>query len=104
MNVTGKAAERALESCGITVNKNTIPNETRSPFVASGIRIGTPAVTTRGMGKEEMEEIADMIATVVEAVEDDEGNVPEDVRNRIRKRVKELCEAFPLYKELEQGV
>jgi len=104
MNVTGKAAERALESCGITVNKNTIPNETRSPFVASGIRIGTPAVTTRGMGKEEMEEIADMIATVVEAVEDDEGNVPEDVQNRIRKRVKELCEAFPLYKELEQGV
>jgi len=104
MNVTGKAAEKALESCGITVNKNTIPNETRSPFVASGIRIGTPAVTTRGMGKEEMEEIADMIATVVEAIEDDEGNVPEDVRNRIGKRVKELCEAFPLYKELEQGV
>lgn len=99
MNVTGKAAEKALEVCGITVNKNTIPNETRSPFVASGIRIGTPAVTTRGMGREEMKEIADMIATVVKAIKDEEGNVPEDIKNKVRKRVKELCEAFPLYED-----
>lgn len=99
MNVTGKAAEKALEVCGITVNKNTIPNETRSPFVASGIRIGTPAVTTRGMGREEMKEIADMIATVIKAIKDEEGNVPEDIKNKVRKRVKELCEAFPLYED-----
>jgi len=99
MNVTGKAAEKALEVCGITVNKNTIPNETRSPFVASGIRIGTPAVTTRGMGREEMKDIADMIATVIKAIKDEEGNVPEDIKNKVRKRVKELCEGFPLYED-----
>ena len=99
MNVTGKAAEKALEVCGITVNKNTIPNETRSPFVASGIRIGTPAVTTRGMGREEMKDIADMIATVIKAIKDEEGNVPEDIKNKVRRKVKELCEAFPLYED-----
>jgi len=92
--LTGKDAEEALERAGITVNKNTVPGETRSPFVASGLRIGTPALTTRGMHEEEMERIADWIAELLEAPDDEEAIV------RIRGEVKELCEAFPLYPEL----
>jgi len=98
--LTGKAAEKALESVGITVNKNTIPSEKRSPFIASGIRIGTPAVTTRGMKEEEMVRIGEMIATVLDAVQDEEGTIPENLRDTIRSEVLDLCEKFPLYKEL----
>lgn len=98
LNVTGKAAEKALESCGITVNKNTIPNETRSPFVASGIRIGTPAVTTRGMKEKEMREIASLIVKVLKNVLDEEGTIPHTVQSEVQASVRELCERFPLYR------
>jgi glycine hydroxymethyltransferase len=92
--LTGKAAEAALESAGITVNKNTVPGEKRSPFVTSGLRIGTPALTTRGMGTEEFTRIASWIADVLEAPES------EAVRARVRAEVTKLCERFPLYAEL----
>ena len=91
--LTGKEAEEELERVGITVNKNTVPFETRSPFVTSGIRIGTPAVTTRGMKEPEMERIANMIADVL--------NAPGDltVKQRVSREVRTLCDAFPLYPE-----
>ncbi len=92
--LAGKDAERALEAAGITVNKNTVPGETRSPFVTSGLRIGTPALTTRGMKEEEMARIAEWIAEVLASPGSDE--VVHDVRGRVR----ELCHAFPLYAEL----
>ena len=87
--MTGKELERLLGEANITANKNTVPRETRSPFVTSGLRVGTPAVTTRGMKEPEMVKIADMIADIIEkgeaAVED------------VRARALELCKAFPLY-------
>ncbi|EKF50002.1 serine hydroxymethyltransferase [Thermosipho africanus H17ap60334] len=97
LNVTGKAAEIALGKCHITVNKNTIPNETRSPFIASGIRLGTPALTTRGMKESEMEEIAELIVDVLKHVKDEEGNVDEEIVEKTQKKVKDLCTRFPLY-------
>lgn len=87
---TGKVAQEALDSAHITLNKNTVPYETRSPFQASGIRIGTPAVTTRGMAEAEMEQVARIIDEVVSAPED------EVVIERARKEVTALCEQFPL--------
>ncbi|MFQ5894688.1 MAG: serine hydroxymethyltransferase [Nitrospinota bacterium] len=92
-DITGRQGERALERAGITVNKNTIPGETRSPFVASGLRVGTPAVTTRGMREPEMRQIADWIAEVLEHIDD------KDRQARIRGEVRELCAQFPLYPE-----
>jgi len=99
-NVTGKAAEKALESADITVNKNTIPKETRSPFVTSGIRIGTPAVTTRGMGESESKVIAELIVKVIDNIQDEKGTIPEEIREEVKKAVHELTEKFPLYKDL----
>jgi glycine hydroxymethyltransferase len=87
--VTGKDAEKLLDSVGITTNKNTVPNETASPFVTSGIRVGTPASTTRGFGEAEMVEIADIINWVIENREGD--------LDPARARVKALCDRFPLY-------
>lgn len=87
--ITGKDAEKILDSVRITTNKNTIPNDPQSPFVTSGIRIGTPAVTTRGMGIEEMKDIAKAIALTVEDVENN--------RDRVLKIVDDLCIKFPLY-------
>jgi glycine hydroxymethyltransferase len=93
LNITGKDAEFALGQSGITVNKNSIPFETRSPQVTSGIRIGTPAVTTRGMKASEMAMIADMIVSVLKHLQD------ETVLSNTRKKVHELCRAFPIYPE-----
>ncbi len=89
--ITGKEAEEALERAGITVNKNTIPFETRSPFVTSGIRIGTPAVTTRGMKEEEMRLIASFIDRAIN------GRGDERTLEAIREEVRELCSNFPFY-------
>jgi glycine hydroxymethyltransferase len=89
--LTGKVAEKALDVAGITVNKNTVPKETQSPFVTSGIRIGTPAVTTRGMKEQEMKEIASLIDEVLRAPED------QSVALRVSAEVKELTSRFPLY-------
>jgi glycine hydroxymethyltransferase len=96
-DLTGKDAEHALESAGITVNKNTVPGETRSPFVTSGLRIGTPAVTTRGMKEPEMAQIADWIAHVLDAPQD-EARI-----KSVRGEVLELCQNFQLYAELVTG-
>jgi glycine hydroxymethyltransferase len=89
--VTGKVAEKALDRAGITVNKNTVPGETESPFVTSGIRIGTPALTTRGLGIAEMREIARLIDTTLQSPED------EATIAQVRGEVTEICGKFPLY-------
>lgn len=88
--ITGKDASALLETVGVTVNKNTIPYETASAFVTSGIRIGTPAVTTRGMKESEMEEIGDIIAIALQ-------NRDEETLSRLRRRVVELTDRFPFY-------
>jgi glycine/serine hydroxymethyltransferase len=89
-NLTGKECQAVLDEAGITVNKNTIPFETRSPFQASGIRLGTPAVTTRGMKEPEMAAIADMISEVLLDIK----NL--DAMTKVRQRVRELTARFPL--------
>jgi glycine hydroxymethyltransferase len=93
--LTGKVAEKRLEEAGITVNKNTIPFDPEKPFVTSGIRIGTPALTTRGMKEPEMEAIGGMIARVLKDIENDV------VVAEVREEVRELCERFPLYAEMK---
>ena len=90
-DITGKDAEKALDLAAITVNKNTVPNEQRSPFVTSGIRIGTPALTTRGFGVDEMKLIANWIKQVIENATSEEN------LNSVKAEVKELCQKFPIY-------
>ena len=92
--ITGKAAENALEKAGITVNKNMVPFDKRSPFISSGIRIGTPAVTTRGMTQDDMVKIVALIDTVIEKPNDEDNIV------RVKAEVNDLCSSFPLYSEL----
>jgi glycine hydroxymethyltransferase len=94
--ITGKDAEKALEHAGITVNKNTVPGETESPFVTSGVRIGTPALTTRGMGVNEMRRIAGLIDLVITA------RGADDVASRVRGEVQEICGRFPIYRALAE--
>ena len=89
--ITGKVAEKALEAAGITVNKNTIPFDTNTPFTASGVRIGTPALTTRGMGEEEMRQVARLMAAVLHEPES------EEMRAQVLQSVNELAARFPLY-------
>ena len=91
-DITGKEAEYALDEVGITVNKNTIPFETRSPFVTSGIRLGTPALTTRGFEEEEMKEVAKLITKVLLNLDDDA------VQREVSKEVDALVENYPLFK------
>lgn len=94
---TGKESEEALEEAGLTVNKNAIPFDQQSRFVTSGVRIGTPAVTTRGLKEPEMAKIADWINRAIE----NRGN--KDVLNGIRLEVRALCDAFPLYPDMERN-
>jgi glycine hydroxymethyltransferase len=89
--ITGKVAEKALDEVHITVNKNTIPFDTNKPFVASGIRLGTPALTTRGMKEAEMKQIGNMIASIIREPES------EEVKTRVKREVAELTARFPMY-------
>ena len=89
--LTGKDVEAALDRAGITTNKNGIPFDRQGPQVTSGIRIGTPAITTRGMKEEEMKEIARMIALIISDIGD------ENTIAKVRGEVAELCGRFPLY-------
>jgi len=89
--MTGKVAEATLEDAGITVNKNAVPFDTRSPFVTSGIRLGTPATTTRGLTEKEMEQVAEWIDRALKNSDNPA------VLAEIRAEVKQLCQQFPLY-------
>ena len=96
--ITGKAADAALEDAHITVNKNTVPNDPQSPFVTSGLRIGTPAITTRGFGEAESRQLAGWICDVL----DDIDNTA--VRDRVRDQVTEICARFPVYEALQSRI
>lgn len=95
--ITGKVAEKALDEVHLTVNKNTIPFDTNSPFVASGVRIGTPALTTRGMKRDEMRTIGRLIAEIIREPES------EDVKSKVKAEVLQLTENFPLYAHRLRG-
>ncbi len=95
-NLTGKQVEEALGRANITVNKNAVPFDPQKPTITSGIRIGTPALTTRGMKEEEMKLIAGFIARIVKNIDS------EQVINQIKEEVRELCERYPLYPELRE--
>lgn len=92
LDITGKDAEKALEKVHITVNKNGIPYDTKSPFITSGIRIGTPALTSRGMGIDEMKIIGNLIVKTLKNMNDDV------ILNEVKEEIKSLCDKFPLYK------
>ena len=92
--ITGKVAEKSLEKAGIAVNKNMVPFDEKSPFITSGIRIGTPAITTRGMGKDDMKKIVSLIDIVINNPNDDHKV------DSVKAEVNELCKFFPLYPEL----
>jgi len=97
-NLNGKVAQNALDAANITTNKNTVPGETRSPFKASGIRLGTPAVTSRGMKEEDMEKIAEAISLVLKNPDEEGGDIPtdsEDVK-KAKAIAEELCKKYPL--------
>jgi len=93
-NITGKKAQETLDKAHITLNKNAVPFDDKSPFVTSGIRIGVPAITTRGMKEEHMETVVELIDRVLMNIDD------EKVISDIRQSVKELMQQFPLYSEL----
>lgn len=90
-NITGQDAEKALEKIGIIVNKNTVPNDKRSPFVTSGFRVGTLAISTRGMKEEGVAEIAKIIDKCLKSMDN------EQCLSDLKKRVQNLCEKYPLY-------
>jgi glycine hydroxymethyltransferase len=89
--ITGKDADAALGRANITVNKNAVPNDPQSPFVTSGLRLGTPAITTRGFGAAETRELSGWIADILDDLDNEETNA------RVRQQVLELCERFPVY-------
>jgi glycine hydroxymethyltransferase len=91
VDMSGKDAEALLEKVGITTNKNMVPGDTRSPFVTSGIRVGTPAVTTRGFKEGETKEMAQMMVKVLKNPTD------ETLHKNVREQVTELCKSFPVY-------
>jgi len=91
--ITGRDAQAALEEAGIIANRNTVPFDTRSPFVTSGLRLGTPALTTRGMKEGEMKQIADLIVKVIENPNDSA------LKLKVRGEVEEMCDKFPIYKD-----
>ena len=91
-NITGKDLEKVLGSVNITVNKNSVPNDTASPFVTSGIRIGTPAITTRGFGKKEVVQVANWIADIIENIDD------ELVHEKVKNEVSSLTSEYPVYR------
>ena len=92
-DVTGKDLEAALGQAFITVNKNSVPNDPKSPFVTSGIRIGTPAVTRRGFKEQEVSQIADWISQIIHSIED------QSLLKDIKEEVKKLCSNFPVYSQ-----
>jgi glycine hydroxymethyltransferase len=96
-NISGKAAQETLDEIGITCNKNSVPYDDKSPLVTSGIRIGTPALTTRGMKEGEMESVADIIDKVLSNPKN------ESVKEEARKSVKEITSGFRLYDGLKIG-
>ena len=91
-NITGKLAEARLGEANITVNKNAVPNDPQSPFVTSGLRLGSPAGTTRGFDEKAFEKIAHWIADVIDDIDNDE------VINKVKAEVVALCDRFPVYK------
>jgi glycine hydroxymethyltransferase len=93
-DVTGKLAEKTLEKAGITVNKNMVPFDKRSPFITSGIRIGSPAITTRGMKQNEMVQVINLIDKIITNIED------QSIIEKVKIEVESLCSSFPLYSEL----
>jgi glycine hydroxymethyltransferase len=92
--ITGKVADETLERAGITLNKNMIPFDPATPFVTSGIRIGTPAMTTRGMQEKQMAQIADMITRVLRDINNEKTII------EVRSEAKSLCDQFPLYPDM----
>ena len=92
---SGKDADAALGRANITVNKNSVPNDPRSPFVTSGIRVGSPAVTSRGFGEEQCVQLANWICDVFEGLEN---GTSEQVEAEVKAKVIALCEQFPVYK------
>jgi glycine hydroxymethyltransferase len=93
-NITGKKAQETLDKASITLNKNSVPFDDKSPFVTSGIRVGVPAITTRGMKQKDMEEVVSLVDKVLMNIDD------EKIVLSVRKEVIKLMEAFPLYPEL----
>ena len=90
-NITGKDADAALSKANITVNKNTVPNDPRSAFVTSGLRLGTPAITTRGFAEQETVKVANFIADILQDIQD------EAVIHEVKQAVLQLCHEFPVY-------
>ena len=89
--ITGKAADAALGDANITVNKNSVPNDPESPFVTSGLRLGTPAITTRGFGVEETRQLSGWIADILDDIENQE------TIERVKNQVLDICKRFPVY-------
>ena len=96
--LTGKAAERSLENAGITCNKNGVPFDPESPFVTSGIRLGSPAGTSRGFGKDEFRLIGNLIGDVLDGLSKSSGD-NSIIENEVKLKVKSLCEKFPIYSQ-----